>query len=80
MTALIVLLVLLVCALGFGWLWKHTAEPPPPTALDPEQLRKTALELHRIRRRLEVSDLKQQQRRDLNRLRRDIAEALDGDQ
>lgn len=37
-----------------------------------------AIELHRIRRRLDVADVRAEQRRDTARLRRDLGDVLDG--
>jgi hypothetical protein len=50
---------------------------PPP---NPEHVMKAAVELHRIRRRLDASDLKHRQRRDAAELKREIGEALEGDE
>jgi hypothetical protein len=52
-------------------------EEPPP---DPEKVVQAAVELHRIRRRLETADLKTRQRRDAARLKREIAEALEDEE
>lgn len=49
-------------------------QPAPP--VDPEQAVKAAVELHRIRRNLDVAWTKSEQRREGARLRREIAEAL----
>jgi len=55
---------------------------PSPSAssedVDPEQAMKAAVELHRIRRRFDVSWTRSQQRREAARVRREIAEAFEG--
>jgi hypothetical protein len=52
-------------------------QPAPP--VDPEQAVKAAVELHRIRRNLDVAWTKSEQCREGAALRREIAEALDCD-
>lgn len=76
MTVLVVLLLLMVCGL-LGYLLRQSNEYAPPP--DPETVAETALELHRIRRRLEAADLKQRQRRDATRFKRELADALEDD-
>jgi uncharacterized membrane-anchored protein YhcB (DUF1043 family) len=39
-----------------------------------------AIELHRVRRRLDVTDIRAEQRRDLGQLRQEIGDGLDGRQ
>lgn len=70
-------LVLLLLAAGLVGLsiWKHNEAPRAP--VDPETLTQAAIELHRIRRRIDAADLKHRQRRDAVRLKREIAEALE---
>ncbi|HET7060272.1 MAG TPA: hypothetical protein VFH99_03100 [Candidatus Saccharimonadales bacterium] len=68
------LLVLAACALVAYKLWQHSQPPLPPP--DPEQAIKAAVELHKIRRRLDASLAKTEQRRNLSRLRREIGEAM----
>jgi hypothetical protein len=51
------------------------AEPP----LDPESVMQSAVELYRIRRRLDVAYTKAEQRRDAEQLRRRIGQILDDD-
>ena len=74
MEVLLVLLVLVVAGL-LGYLAHLSTEEPPPPA-DPEAELRAAVELHGIRRRLEASWLKTQQRQDAQALRRHISEAL----
>lgn len=50
-----------------------------PETVSPEAAMQAAVELHRIRRRLDVAHIKTEQRRDSSRLRREIGEVLDGD-
>jgi hypothetical protein len=69
------ILVLLVAVAVGLIVWTHI-EPPTPEP-DPETITQTAIELHRIRRRIDAADLKQRQRRDAVRLKREIAEALE---
>jgi hypothetical protein len=78
MIALVVFLTLTICALLVYLLWlSHDQEPAPP--VDPEQAYQTAAELHAIRRRLDVAELRHRQRQEARRVRREIAEALDDD-
>jgi hypothetical protein len=76
MTVLAVFLLMLVFGL-VGYLLRQSGEGDAAVPPDPEALRKAAVELHRIHRRLEAADLKQRQRRDAARFKRDLAEALD---
>jgi hypothetical protein len=76
MTVLVVFLLLIVCGL-VGYLLKQSSESEGAAPPDPETTMKAALELHRIRRRLEVAELKHVQRREATRLKRELAEILD---
>lgn len=76
MTAIVVLLILLVVGSLAYLIWRTTEPTTPAEAVDPEQAMKAAVELHRIRRGLDASWTKQQQRNDGAALRREIAEAL----
>lgn len=76
MTVLVVFLLLLVFGL-VGYLLRQSSEGVSAAPPDPEAVQKAALELHRIHCRLEAADLKQRQRRDAARFKRDLAEALD---
>lgn len=76
MTAVMVVVVLLVVGAIAYLIWK-TSEPSTPESVDPEQAMKAAVELHRIRRNLDVAWIKSEQRRESTALRRDIAEALE---
>lgn len=77
MEALGILFMLLLAGL-FGYLVAQTgAEGKPEPERDPEAELKAALELHRIRRNLDVSLTKTDQRREADRMRRQIGEALD---
>jgi len=71
------LLVLLACAVGAYWLWRSSEAPSLPP--DPEQELRAAVELHRIRRRLDSAELQHERRRDVQRLRREISDVLDDD-
>lgn len=55
-------------------LWPRSPEPP----LDPESAMKAAVELHRIRRDLDVAYAKTEQRRDAGLLEHRIIKILDG--
>jgi hypothetical protein len=52
-------------------------ERRPVEPLDPEEIVRAAVELHAIRRRLDVAWTKSELRQDSARLRRGITEALD---
>jgi Tfp pilus assembly protein PilN len=69
-----ILSVLLICALVLGYVMTHSAEPPPE--VDSEQALKAAVDLHRIRRDLDVARAKSEQRRNAQRMRRTIDRAL----
>lgn len=72
------LVLLLIVAFLLGYLvWMHSDDTPPP--IDPEQAMKAAVELHAIRRRLDVARTRTEQRRDVTRVRREIAEAMTDD-
>lgn len=51
----------------------------PDREVDPEAMMRTAVELHRIRRRLDVAYTRVEQRRESSLLRREIRKALEGD-
>lgn len=71
----LLILVLLVVAGVLGYLvYASSEEPQPP--LDTETELETALRLYEIRRKLDVADLKHQQRRDANRLSHELRESL----
>lgn len=72
----LLILILLVLAGLVGYL-VHQSSPPSPPPLDPEKVMQAAVDLHRIRRRLDVADLKHQQRRDALRLKRELAESAE---
>lgn len=72
----LLVLLLLVVAGCLGYL-AHASSEPPPTPRDPETELKTAVELHRIRRRLNASWTKTEQRQDAQALRRRIGEAFE---
>jgi hypothetical protein len=78
--AVLLILLLLVIAGCLGYLLRRSSEPIDTRPLDPETELQTALRLHDIRRKLDVADLKHQQRRDANRLRRELRETLKGDE
>jgi hypothetical protein len=76
----VVILVLLGVAFLVGYMFRQANGPSePPGSVDPEQAMKAAVELHRIRRNLDASWTKTEQRREGAALRRDIAEALKGE-
>lgn len=77
--AVLLILLLLVIAGLLGYL-VHASSEEPASPLNPETELKTALRLHEIRRKLDVADLKHQQRQDANRLRRELRETLRGDE
>lgn len=68
------LLVGAVVALVIRREWQDDDQP-----LDPEAVTRAAIELHRIRRRIDVVMTKQEQRQAGVQARREIAEALDAD-
>ncbi len=75
MTWVIVALTIAVLLLAFAQLKPRKPEPP----LDPESVMKAAVELHRIRRQLDVAYAKSEQRRDAGLLEHRIVEILDSD-
>lgn len=79
MTVLLILLLLVI--VGFlGYLIRESCEPPDDAPSDPEAELRAAVELHRIRRRLDASWTKTEQRQDAARLRRQIGQALKEDE
>ena len=77
MTGFAILLVVFLAAV-VGYLVAKSSQPdlpPPPT--DPEAEMRAAVELHRIRRDLETRWTKTEQRQEAERVRRQIANALD---
>ena len=75
--ALIFLVVAGIVAYWLRQLDTPRRETPPP---DPEQEMEAAVELHRIRRNLDVSWTKSEQRRAGAALRREIKKALEDDE
>jgi hypothetical protein len=76
---LIFLPFVLAALFWFIVLIRESKPPTPPTPVDPEQAVRAAVELHRIRRNLDVAWSKSEQRREGAALRREIAVALDCD-
>jgi hypothetical protein len=82
---MVVLMVWVIPALVFAGLlgylvWKYNEpETSLPPEVDPEQAVKAAIELHRIRRNLDVAWTKTEQRREGAALRREIAKTLKGE-
>jgi hypothetical protein len=74
--ALILIVLLLTVAGLVGFLIRRSSESSPPENVDPEQAVKAAVELHRIRRRLDVARTKSEHRSASARVRREISEAL----
>jgi membrane protein involved in colicin uptake len=76
----VILSVLIAVGLFAYLLWQsaddNSSDQAPP---DPEKVVQAAVELHRIRRRLDLADLRHRQRRDAAQLKREIADALDDD-
>ena len=78
MTVLVIFLLLVIGALSVSLLGRVSrADQEYP--LDPEHLQRAAVELHRIRRRREGAELRQGQRQEAMRAKREIAEALEDD-
>lgn len=77
MTAVLIGLVLVIGGLVGYLLWLSSEEPSESPPVDPEKAAQAAVELHRIRRCLDVADLKHRQRREARRLKREIAETFD---
>lgn len=75
MTLLLIVLVLLVGGVA-AHLIRRSGEPLATRDIDPEQAMKAAVELHRIRRRLDVARTRSEQRSASARVRREISEAL----
>lgn len=80
MSALVILLVLSILGLLAYLLWRSVEVPPyeanePPP--DPEKVMQAAVELHAIRRRLDVADVRHRQRQEALRLKRELAKRLD---
>lgn len=76
MIAAALVLVVLVGGLGVYIICRGPADSDPEPALDPAALTKTATELHRIRRSLDVALACSEIRREAARVRREIEEAL----
>ena len=77
MTAFAILLVVFLAGV-IGYLVASSSQPDvPPEPIDPEAEMRAAVELHRIRRNLDASWTKTQQRQDGEALRREIRAALD---
>jgi hypothetical protein len=74
MTAIVIVLLLLFTGMV---VLIAARRQPPPEEVDPEQAMKAAVELHRIRRNLDVAWIKREQRRGAARVRREIAEAFE---
>jgi hypothetical protein len=70
-----VVLLLLATVLMLLIRWK-AGRDVPAEPVDPEQAMKAAIELHAIRRRLDVAWTKTEQRQNASRLRREMTEAL----
>ncbi len=67
---------LLIIAVVVGFIvWMHSDEPTP--AIDPEEATRAAVELYRIRSRLDVAWTRTELRREATRIRRLMAEELD---
>lgn len=79
MTLILIALLLTVAGL-VGYLIRQVSESSPPENVDPEQAMKAAVELHRIRRSLDVARTKSEQRSASARVRREISEALKADE
>lgn len=75
----VVVFFVLVVGFFIGYLVWKTSEPPESPEVDPEQAMKAAIELHRIRRNLDVAWTKTEQRREGAALRREIAKTLKGE-
>jgi len=76
---LLLVAILLAVAFVVGYMVRQASELPERSDdIDPEQAMKAAIELHRIRRNLDVARIRSEQRRGGARLRRDIAETLKG--
>lgn len=76
---MVLMAVAVVVAAVLGYLvWKRS-EPCGTPDVDPENAVRAALELHKIRSRLDASLIKTEQRQDAARLRRQLAEILTDD-
>lgn len=75
MTVFLIFAVLIVAGLLGYFVYQASPEPPSFSA-DPEAELRAAVELHRIRRRLDAVWLKAQQRQDAEVVRQKIREAL----
>lgn len=74
----LVILFLLVIAGLLGYLvYQSSEEQQPP--FDPQAELKAAARLHQIQRKLDVADLKHQQRQDALRLQRELHEIVRDD-
>lgn len=72
-----VLLLLVTVAIVLIVWTQHGDQPAAASPPDPKHLAKAAADMHRIRRRLQASGLKHDQRRDAAKLKRELAEAFD---
>jgi hypothetical protein len=77
---LLLIVLLLIVAFLVGYLARQSSEPPMPSDIDPEQEMRAAMELHRIRRNLDVAWTRSEQRREGAALRREIRRALEDDE
>lgn len=75
MTVLVIFLLLIVCGL-LGYLLRESGESQSVVPPNPEATTKAALELHRIRTRLNGSLAKAEIRSQATQTKRDIADAL----
>lgn len=75
MTVLVICIAVVLAVVVAAYLRRRPADAP----IDPETMTRAAIELHRIRRQLDAGYLKSEQRQDAFRLRREIRDALDGD-
>lgn len=75
MIALALAVILLASGVGF-YAVRGRRDTDPPPDLDPKAAAKAAIELHRIRRNLDVAMTRSEIRSDAARLRREAKEAL----
>ncbi|HEX7244413.1 MAG TPA: hypothetical protein VF245_02470 [Solirubrobacterales bacterium] len=77
---LLVIVLLLIVTFLVGYLASRSGEPNMSSPVDPEQEMKAAVELHRIRRNLDVAWARSEQRRAGAALRRNIRKALEDEE